>query len=190
MYKRQTLLYLPVFNVSGLHSFFGNSFVESLSFNDFRQTFPGRMVETWQEWTQGVSPILTGCLVVGMALSLVFHRLISSVRVPTQVAAVVWLAPELLLQRPNPWPKIWLALLPVVLIWCAAGWIAPWLVFRPGVSRLANLVTGLSIAVVLAAGAVYCLTAGPVAAQIGPVERSVLYPVSYTHLTLPTILLV
>ncbi len=58
-----TLLYLPVFSVSGLHAVFGNSFVESLSFSDFRQTFPGRMLETWQEWTQGVSPILTVCLV-------------------------------------------------------------------------------------------------------------------------------
>jgi hypothetical protein len=176
-----TLLYLPVFSFSGLHTFFGNSFVESLSFNDFRQTFPGRMVETWQEWTLGVSPILTGCLVIGMVFSLVFHRRTSGVRVPTQLAVVVWLAPELLLQRPNPWPKIWLALFPVVLIWCAAGWIAPWLVFRPGVSRLANWAAGLSIAVVLAAGAVYCLTAGPVAAQTGPVEQSVLYLRS--HLT-------
>ncbi|MGD0006467.1 MAG: glycosyltransferase family 39 protein [Anaerolineaceae bacterium] len=175
------LLYLPVFSVSGLHAVFGNSFVESLSFNDFRQTFPGRMVETWQEWTQSVSSILTGCLVIGLALSLVFHRRISAVRVPTQLAAVVWLAPELLLQRPNPWPKIWLALFPVVLIWCASGWIAPWLVSRPGVSRLVNWAAGLSIAVVLAAGAVYCLTAGPVAAQTGPVEQSVLYLRS--HLT-------
>jgi 4-amino-4-deoxy-L-arabinose transferase-like glycosyltransferase len=175
------LLYLPVFSVSGLHAVFGNSFVESLSFNDFRQTFPGRMVETWQEWNQGVSPILTGCLVIGLALSLVFHRHISTVQVPTQFAAVAWLAPVLLIQRPNPWPKIWLALLPVVLMWCAAGCIAPWLVSRPGASRLANWATGLSIVIVLAAGAVYCLTAGPVAAQTGPVEQSVLYLRS--HLT-------
>ncbi len=169
------LLYLPVFSVSGLHSVFGNSFVELLSFNDFRQTFPGRMVETWQEWNQGVSPLLAGCLVAGLALSLVFHGRISAVRVPTQVAALVWLVPELVIQRPNPWAKIWLALFPVVLIWGAAGWIAPWLVFRPGVSRLANWAAGVSLAVVLAAGAVYCLTAGPLAAQTGPVEQSVLY---------------
>jgi hypothetical protein len=172
-----TLLYLPVFSVSGLHAVFGNSFVESLSFSDFRQTFPGRMVETWQEWTQGVSPILTICLAAGLALSLVFHRRISVFRVPTQLAAVVWLAPVLLIQRPNPWPKIWLALLPVVLIWCAAGWMAPWLVLRrgrPG-DRLANWAAGLSVAIVLTAGAVYSLTAGPIAAQTGPVEQSVQY---------------
>jgi len=169
------LFYLPVFSVSGLHAVFGNSFVESLSFNDFRQTFPGRMVETWQEWTQGVSPLLTGSLAIGLVLSLVFHRRISAVRVPTQLAAVVWLAPVLLIQRPNPWPKIWLALLPVALIWCAAGWIAPWLVFRPSSSRLANWAAGLSVAIVLAAGALYCLTAGPIAAQTGPVEQSVQY---------------
>jgi 4-amino-4-deoxy-L-arabinose transferase-like glycosyltransferase len=175
-----TLLYLPVFSVSGLHAVFGNSFVESLSFSDFRQTFPGRMVETWQEWTMGVSPVLTVCLVLGLALSLVFHRRISTVCVPTQLAAVIWLVPVLLIQRPNPWPKIWLALLPVVLIWCAAGWMAPWLVIphsRPGVrlAAVAAWVAGLSVAIVLAAGAVYCLTAGPVAAQTGPVEQSVQY---------------
>jgi 4-amino-4-deoxy-L-arabinose transferase-like glycosyltransferase len=170
-----TLLYLPVFSVSGLHAVFGNSFVESLSFNDFRQTFPGRMIETWQEWTQGVSPLLTGCLVFGLALSLVFHRRISAVRVPTQFAAVVWLAPEMLIQRPNPWPKIWLALLPVVLIWCAAGWMAPWLLFRRSNTRLATWAAGVSIAAVLVSGAGYCLTAGPVAAQTGPVEQSVQY---------------
>ena len=175
-----TLLYLPVFSVSGLHAVFGNSFVESLSFSDFRQTFPGRMVETWTEWTQAVSPILSGCLVLGLAFSLAFHRRISNVRIPTQLAAVVWLVPEMLIQRPNPWPKIWLALLPVVLIWCAAGWMAPWLVSRRGLgeNRLASAGTwaaGVSVAIVLAAGAFYSLTAGPAAAQPGPVEQSVLY---------------
>ena len=175
-----TLLYLPVFSVSGLHAVFGNSFVESLSFSDFRQTFPGRMLETWQEWTQGVSPILTICLVLGLALSLVFHRRISAVRVPTQLTAVVWLVPVLLIQRPNPWPKIWLALLPVVLIWCAAGWMAPWRVFRRGgedshLAAAAAWAAGMSVAIVLAAGAVYSLTAGPIAAQTGPVELSVQY---------------
>ncbi len=177
-----TLLYLPVFSVSGLHAVFGNSFVESLSFSDFRQTFPGRMLETWQEWNQGVSPILTVCLVLGLALSLVFHRRISAVRVPTQLAAVAWLAPVLLIQRPNPWPKIWLALLPVVLIWCSAGWMAPWLAFRRGRPRLGDRLAavaawaaGLSVAIVVAAGTFYCLTAGPLAAQTGSVEQSVQY---------------
>ena len=172
-----TLLYLPVFSVSGLHAVFGNSFVESLSFSDFRQTFPGRMLETWQEWTQGVSPILTVCLVLGLALSLVFHRRISTVRIPTQLAAVIWLVPVLLIQRPNPWPKIWLSLLPVVLTWCAAGWMAPWLVSRRGRvdSHMATWAAGLSVAIVLAAGAVYSLTAGPIAAHTGPVEQSVQY---------------
>jgi 4-amino-4-deoxy-L-arabinose transferase-like glycosyltransferase len=176
------LLYLPVFSVSGLHAVFGNSFVESLSFSDFQQTFPGRMLETWQEWNQGVSPILAVCLVAGLALSLVLHRRISAVRVPTQLAAVAWLAPVLLIQRPNPWPKIWLALMPVVLIWCSAGWMAPWLLSRRGRGRPGDRLAagaawaaGLSVAIILAAGTVYCLTAGPLAAQTGPVEQSVQY---------------
>jgi hypothetical protein len=57
-----------------------------------------------------------------VALGLVFHsRLTSVVRFPLQVAAVLWIAALLLVQRPEGVTKIWASLQAPVMIWAAAG---------------------------------------------------------------------
>jgi hypothetical protein len=38
-----------------------------------------------------------------------------------QLAALLWIVILLLVQRPNAWSKVWVFLLPLVLIWAAAG---------------------------------------------------------------------
>ena len=119
------LLYLPVFLIgSGWNSFFNNPFVSSLSWNDFRQTLPVRLVETWQVWTQDFPLVLTVFLVIGAVLYVVFHRKIVRFRVPVPPVVFLTLSAIFILQKPNPWPRIWTYLLPLAVIWSLMGWFA------------------------------------------------------------------
>lgn len=118
------LLYLPVIVYSGLTSLIGNSFVSPLSWGDFAQTLPVRLAETWQSWILDVPAIGVGFLIAGVVLSLVFYRLISRDRIPLQAAAVLWIVVTLLVQRPNPWARIWTYIFAPLMIWASAGIMA------------------------------------------------------------------
>ncbi|HEX9012894.1 MAG TPA: hypothetical protein VF813_05240, partial [Anaerolineaceae bacterium] len=137
----------------------GNSFVQSLSWNDFRQTALSRLQDTWREWSTRIpDPGLVFGL--GFLLSLGLHSRISRVRFPLQLAFAAWIAAALLVQRPNPWPKIWLFLVPLVLIWVSAGLLAPFQLFHP------HWLRGRSLAVPLAALLALAVCAGGTAATL------------------------
>ncbi len=118
------LLYLPVIVYSGLSSLIGNSFVSPLTWGDFAQTLPVRLAETWQSWILDVPVIGVVVLVAGVGLSLIFYRRISRDRIPLQVAAVLWIVITLLIQRPNPWARIWTYIFAPLMIWASAGILA------------------------------------------------------------------
>jgi len=114
------IFYSPVLLFSGPQALFGNTFVQRLSWSDFSQTAPLRMMDTWQNWTAGWE--WTGWLyAAGLVLSLVFHRKIATHKVPVLLAALLWIPLQMLVQRPNPWSKIWTSILALVVIWGSAG---------------------------------------------------------------------
>jgi len=115
------LFYAPILIFSGLDNLVGNSIVASLSWDDFQQSIWVRAQNTWEDWTAGVPLFMTMLLVTGTIVSLVFHRKLSPHRLPLQIAAVIWIAIVLILQRVAPWPRIWLFLLPLFIIWASAG---------------------------------------------------------------------
>ncbi|MCS7011246.1 MAG: glycosyltransferase family 39 protein, partial [Anaerolineales bacterium] len=114
-------LYLPILIYTGPEKFFANSFVAPIPWPDYPETLAHRLTETWAEWTFRVPPLVIILLAAGLTLSLLLHRKISSTRVPLQAAAVIWVTVLLLFQRPNAWSKVWFGLLPLVLLWAAAG---------------------------------------------------------------------
>jgi hypothetical protein len=73
------------------------------------------------EWTGGFPALGSAILMAGILLSLVFHGRLSTLRVPLQVATVVWVGLILLVQRPNAWSRIWFSLAALFMIWAAAG---------------------------------------------------------------------
>ena len=117
------LFYMPVFIFSGLGKVFSNAFVAPLSWADFLETISSRLAETWAEWTFRVPSVVIILLVAGLILSLLFHRRISGIRVPLQLASLLWIVVLLLVQRPNAWSKVWVFLQPLLLIWAAGGMI-------------------------------------------------------------------
>ncbi len=115
------LFYTPILIFTGSEKVFVNGFVAPLPWADLLETLSHRFTETWGEWASGVPLFAVIILAAGWTLSLVFHRRLSTTRVPLQLAALIWVAVLLVIQRPNAWAKVWVFLLPLVLIWAAAG---------------------------------------------------------------------
>ncbi|MBI4732673.1 MAG: hypothetical protein HY781_11240, partial [Chloroflexi bacterium] len=115
------LLYLPILIYTGPEALFANAFVSPVPWSDFLETLSHRLAETWAEWTLRVPLIVIFLVVAGWTLSLLFHRKVSPTRVPLQWAAALWILILLLVQRPNAWSKVWVFLLPLALLWAAAG---------------------------------------------------------------------
>jgi hypothetical protein len=115
------VLYTPILIFTGPEKVFANGFVAPLPWADLLETLSHRFAETWVEWTSGVPPLIVILLVAGWILSLVFHRRLSHDRFPLQVAALLWIVALIIIQRPNAWGKVWLFLLPLMLLWASAG---------------------------------------------------------------------
>ncbi len=115
------LLYLPILIYTGAEKFFANGFVAPVPWSDYPETLAHRLAETWTEWTSRVPPAIRLLLAAGLTLSLLLHKKISPTRVPLQAASAVWVVLLLVIQRPNAWGKVWFGLLPLVILWAAAG---------------------------------------------------------------------
>jgi hypothetical protein len=172
------LLYTPIRIFTGPEMVFANGFVAPLPWADFLETLSHRFVEAWAEWTVGLPTYLILLLAAGWILSLIFHKRLSTTCVPLQLAAILWIAALLLIQRPNAWGKVWLFLLPPMLLWASAGWIGLLEKIRPkflGGVPVAGIVVGL----VMVAGiqhAAWLVPQFPALWSVqGPEEKAVLY---------------
>lgn len=117
------LLYSPIFLIgSGWDSFFNNPFVESLGWQGFLQTLPIRLGETIHDWQLGIPLWFSIVLGIGLVLSVIFHKQGKAGRISLQLCTLLALTLIFIVQRPNPWTRVWTYLLPVVLTWAAAGW--------------------------------------------------------------------
>lgn len=142
------IFYLPVFLRSGSDYLLNNPFIAPLTWPEFADTFPVRMVEIWRDWTSALPGWLTGFIVAGFALSILLHWQISAERLPLQLTAVAWLSAEMLAARPNPYTRYFIFLLPLILVWAVAGWLGfVQRLIRPPVKILRWLSPSLAIAI-------------------------------------------
>lgn len=120
-----TLLYLPVLLVSGLSSLIGNDVVArdfvSESLAEYVPRFSSTLRLAWDHWHEDVPAPVKILLIIGFAVSLVFHGRLARHRVPLAVATVLWLAPFLAVQRASPPIRIWLFLVPLYVMLACAG---------------------------------------------------------------------
>ncbi len=173
------LFYLPVARYSGIAAIIANPYVESISWQDFWPTLISRLQDLSVEWTGNIPQFFIPLTFLGIGLSLVLHGQISRLRVATQVAFIIAVPVTLLALRPNPWPRIWLSLYPLLLIWAAGGLVAglQFLQKRLRVkAALASAVTTLAIAGLAALAAVNAVQSHPrLRSEAGPVEQTAIY---------------
>ncbi len=172
------LLYAPILIYSGVKSLVGNTFVSPLTWVDFRQTLPVRMMETWHDWTVGVPGFLVILLIVGFFAGLVFHRRLSKTRFPIQIAAVLWLVITFIVQRPNPWTRIWTYLFAPLMIWASAGLVLPLEYLRRKIAGrlpVSTLVSVLAAAALLAGGIRQAIATIPFANEPHQIEWSAIF---------------
>ncbi len=116
------LLYAPVLLKSGPGALFGNQFVLPLPWADFWPTLvQSRLPETWAEFSRGWGLPAALLLAAGVLASLALHRRASPYRVHPLAAVFLWVAPVMLIQHPNPWPRVWSYLYPLALVFSAGG---------------------------------------------------------------------
>jgi hypothetical protein len=115
------LLYTPIFYESGIDAVVGNHFVAPIGWADLWASMLGRIVNTWNSWNRDLPAAGSLLFLAGVILSQVFHWRLSKIKMPLAVPILLWCGLVIAIQQVAPWPRIWLFLLPLFLIWAAAG---------------------------------------------------------------------
>jgi len=113
------VLYSPIFIYGGIGQFFQNGIQNP--FSQAGALMQSNLRGTYFEWISGVPDFVSLVLTAGLLFGLIFHRRLSSLRIPLQVATVIWIGLILILQRPNAWTRIWFPLAALFMIWASAG---------------------------------------------------------------------
>lgn len=142
-------LYAPVFLSSGLSPVVANRFVAPKPWDEFAARLPGSLLSVWRQWNRDLPWGIRVVLVAGFCVGSLFHRRLSSYRVPIVVAAAVWLVPVLLLQRVVPFERVWLFLLPLYFMVASAGLVYGLNILESKILRLSFLVAIVSVALSL-----------------------------------------
>jgi len=116
-----SLFYTPILIFTSSDKLFANNMLAPIPWKDLLVTLSARFAGTWAEWTTQVPTAVIILLEIGWVLSLVFHCKISKARIPLQLAALLWFSTLILIQRPNLEARFWSFLMPLVLLWAAAG---------------------------------------------------------------------
>ena len=114
------ILYTPII-IYSFDRFFGNGIIAPLDWGIFPITIWTRLRNTWTEWTEFVPLWISLMGILGMLVSLVFHKKFSKPKFPLQLATLIWIAILLIARRPDMHPRFWLFLVAPILVWSAAG---------------------------------------------------------------------
>lgn len=115
------LLYTPIFYESGIDAVVGNHFVAPIGWADLWASMLGRIQNTWNSWNRDLPATGSLLFLAGVILSQIFHWRLSKTRMPLALPILLWCGLIIAIQQVAPWPRIWLFLLPLFLIWAAAG---------------------------------------------------------------------
>lgn len=179
------ILYAPIIINSGLQSIVGNDVIEALSWSDFIQSVPVRVKNTWAEWNRDIPKWVTIIAICGLLASLFVPKLPKNRRMPLILAGILWIGTALIIQRVAPWPRIWLFLLPLFVIWISAGIIGLFDLFTSRISYGDYFMMGLvSILIIMPLAAGYVRSYSQYAQKLhstGEVEQVAEFLGDYIH---------
>lgn len=115
------VVYLPAVIVSGVQKVTGDRYVQPLAFAEFARRCSIMLAATWKHWHEGWPWWLSAAAWVGLAVAILLHRRISTVRIPLIPLAIVVCLAMTVVQRLVLYRRIWLFLLPLYLGIAAAG---------------------------------------------------------------------
>jgi hypothetical protein len=176
------VLYSPIFFHQGIDIFFANAYVAPVEWRDLPVSVFRQVEETWRDFFAGPPLwVSAAILILGSGFSLLLHSRISRRKIPFLVAMILFLAVQILAQRPQVASRSWVMLEPMLFIILSAGLLAPLQVLdlaRPRRLSLAACGLGLLLALMLAGNAVrsgilYQDTAGD--KGMGDVEKAALF---------------
>jgi hypothetical protein len=149
------LLYAPTLHVSGFGAVFANRFIAPRPLGEVARELPGAVAATARDWTRDTGAAWIALVAIGLAACVI---------VGVRRRRMLWLAPAIapvvllalaLAQRVVPLPRVWLFLLPLLLVLSACGLSRLAEALPPG-SRpwLAPLAVGVIVAAASAEAAV------------------------------------
>ena len=116
--------YAPVWIVSGWRSLLHHPAIASRSWSDFFAALPARADALWSEWTRGLPLAAVVALSLGLVAGLLLHHRLTrfgTAGVHPLAALALGVGPLLLLQRVDPYSRVWLFILPMLCGLTAAG---------------------------------------------------------------------
>lgn len=115
------LLYAPILASSGLDALVANEFVRPLPWSTFTSELPDSLDAVARQWHRDIPLPLALVLSAAFLTAIVFHGRLSRFPLAPALAALLWIAPVLVVQRVVPFERVWLFLLPLYLMTAAAG---------------------------------------------------------------------
>jgi hypothetical protein len=174
-------LYIPIFKNWGIKSLFANDYTQALSMQVFKETLQSRLLDTWRMLDQGEIPLIGGFILVGLVLSYLRFRKIGKIRIPIQITSLVVITIMVAIQRPNIYYRTWIFYIPLLLMWCVAGWmsidvqqtVASKLPGKPTIAAIVGLLIALIFTV---NGVIFVMKLAPSAKNgSGDVEKATLF---------------
>ena len=117
------LFYAPILINSVGNPLIGNNVLEALGWSELVESIPVRIRNTWEEWIEGLPAFMAYGILTALMVSIFVPKLPRSRKVPLALAGVSWISSAIIIQRVAPWPRIWLFLLPFILVWASAGFV-------------------------------------------------------------------
>lgn len=173
------VLYAPVALYSGLDSLMGNNFIAPLGWSEFVQSVPVRMRNTWAEWNRDLPGAFSWIGIAGLGSWIAFSFKRGGRMALLFVASIIGIGSVLLILKVAPWPRVWLFLFPLVVMWITAGLLRFFQSLTHKMSadgQILQLVSGLLIGFALLAGAVRSYTYFTTKSfSPGEVEKAAIY---------------
>jgi hypothetical protein len=106
---------------TGLRSLYGNRYVVRQPWATFAAELPHFLARLVREWALGLPTVIGIVLAVTAVIGAAAHRRLARDRVPVWLAAALWCALVLLVNRHVPFTRVWLFLLPLAAMLVGCG---------------------------------------------------------------------
>ncbi|GAB5494209.1 MAG: hypothetical protein Phog2KO_44240 [Phototrophicaceae bacterium] len=115
------IFYTPAIYLSGLDSIINNVNIQAMGLNEFYSQIPTVLGRMWLHISWKMPLIVVVPLILTFIVGIICHRKLSSTTLLLVPFMLVWIVPLLLLQRVDPFPRVWHFLVPLLLIISSAG---------------------------------------------------------------------